>query len=94
MSRETERTFWETLPKFWVMRPINGEPATIGNGVTIGLEATDRATVDAFDTAALAAGGRDEGAPGLRTHYHPNYYAAYVRDPDGHKLCCVCHRPG
>jgi catechol 2,3-dioxygenase-like lactoylglutathione lyase family enzyme len=47
--------------------------------------------VDAFYAAALAAGASDEGAPGLRPHYHPNYYGAYVRDPDGNKLCAVCH---
>ena len=41
----------------------------------------------------MAAGGKDEGAPGLRTHYHPNYYGAYLRDPDGNKVCIVCHKP-
>jgi catechol 2,3-dioxygenase-like lactoylglutathione lyase family enzyme len=54
-------------------------------------EAPTRAAVDAFHAAALAAGASDEGAPGLRPHYHPNYYGAYVRDPDGNKLCAVCH---
>jgi catechol 2,3-dioxygenase-like lactoylglutathione lyase family enzyme len=47
--------------------------------------------VDAFHAAALAAGGTDEGRPGIREHYHPNYYGAYVRDPDGNKICVVCH---
>lgn len=84
----------ESSPQFWVLRPIDGRPATVGNGVTIGFEAPDRAAVDAFHAAALAAGATDEGAPGLRPNYHPDYYGAYVRDPDGHKLCCVCHRPG
>ena len=51
-----------------------------------------RATVDAFHAAALAHGGTDEGAPGLRPQYHPNYYGAYVRDPDGNKIQAVCHR--
>ena len=41
----------------------------------------------------MSAGGRDEGAPGLRKHYHPNYYGAYLRDPDGNKVCVVCHKP-
>ena len=50
--------------------------------------------VDAFYAAALAAGGRDNGAPGLRPHYHPNYYAAFVFDPDGHNIEAVCHSPG
>lgn len=82
----------DSLP-FWIMRPLDGRPATVGNGVTIAFEAPDRAVVDAFHAAALAAGGRDEGGPGLRPHYHADFYAAYVRDPDGNKLCCVCHRP-
>ncbi|NMJ43797.1 VOC family protein [Roseomonas sp. JC162] len=83
----------ETTPQFWVMLPINHQPATVGNGVTIAFEAPDRPTVDRFHAAALAHGGTNEGPPGLRPHYHPDYYGAYVRDPDGNKLCCVCHRP-
>jgi len=55
--------------------------------------AADRAAVDAFYKAALAAGGRDNGAPGLRPQYHPSYYAAFVIDPDGHHLEAVCHQP-
>ncbi len=83
----------ETTPQFWVMLPLNGEPATVGNGVTIAFEAPDRPAVDRFHATALAHGGTNEGPPGLRPHYHPDYYGAYVRDPDGNKLCCVCHRP-
>ncbi|WP_198371776.1 VOC family protein [Roseomonas rosulenta] len=83
----------EVTPQFWVMRPIDGQPASTGNGVTIAFEAPDRATVDRFHATALAHGGTDQGAPGLRPHYHPDYYGAYLRDPDGNKLCCVCHRP-
>ena len=56
--------------------------------------AKDRATVDAFYAAAMAAGGRDNGAPGIRAHYHPNYYGAFVLDPDGHNIEAVCHTPG
>ena len=56
--------------------------------------AADRATVDLFYKTALAAGGRDNGAPGLRTHYHPGYYGAFVLDPDGHNVEAVCHKPG
>jgi catechol 2,3-dioxygenase-like lactoylglutathione lyase family enzyme len=56
--------------------------------------AANRAQVDAFYRAALGAGGRDNGAPGLRLHYHPNYYAAFVFDPDGHNIEAVCHAPG
>ena len=55
--------------------------------------ATDRGQVDAFHRAALAAGGKDNGAPGLRPHYHANYYAAFVIGPDGHNIEAVCHRP-
>lgn len=84
------------LPKdsqVWVMTPENGEPATSGNGQMIAFLAPSRASVDAFHDAALGHGGSDEGAPGLRPHYHENYYGAYVRDPEGNKLCAVCHHP-
>lgn len=83
----------ETTPQFWVLLPINRQAATVGNGVTIAFEAKDRGSVDRFHATGLAQGGTDEGAPGLRAHYHPDYYGAYLRDPDGNKLCCVCHRP-
>ncbi|WP_198375060.1 VOC family protein [Neoroseomonas rubea] len=82
----------DTTPQFWITTPFDRKGATVGNGVTIGFEAPDRPTVDRFHAAALAHGGTDEGPPGLR-HYHEHYYGAYVRDPDGNKLCCVCHRP-
>jgi catechol 2,3-dioxygenase-like lactoylglutathione lyase family enzyme len=62
-------------------------------GGHIALAAPDRATVDAFHEAAMAAGGTDNGEPGLREHYHPTYYAAYVRDPDGNNVEVVCHKP-
>ena len=77
--------------RFFVMSPFNGEPATVGNGVHAAFRAADRASVDAFHAAALANGGSDEGAPGLRPHYHADYYGAYVRDPDGNKLQAVSH---
>lgn len=77
--------------KTFVGPAYNGEPAQPGNGVHIAYLASDRATVDAFYAAAMANGGSDEGPPGLRPHYHPNYYGAYVRDPDGNKLQAVCH---
>lgn len=83
----------ETTPQFWILLPLNRQAATVGNGVTVAFEAPDRASVDRFHAAGLAQGGTDEGAPGLRSHYHPDYYGAYLRDPDGNKLCCVCHRP-
>jgi catechol 2,3-dioxygenase-like lactoylglutathione lyase family enzyme len=75
-------------PDFW----IGGEGA-LNKPVHIAIQAKDRATVDAFYTAALAAGGRDNGAPGIRAHYHPSYYGAFVLDPDGHNIEAVCHAP-
>ena len=80
-------------PQFWVVRPLDKQTASIGNGVTVGLDAADRAAVDAAYAAGRAKGGKDEGAPGIRAHYHPNYYGAYLRDPDGNKICIVCHKP-
>jgi len=77
----------------WIVRPIDKKAASVGNGITVGLEADNRPAVDAAHAAALKAGGKDEGAPGVRKHYHPNYYGAYVRDPDGNKVCIVCHKP-
>ena len=56
--------------------------------------AKDRPTVDAFYAAAMAAGGRDNGPPGIRAHYHPNYYGAFVLDPEGRNIEAVCHAPG
>ena len=74
----------------WICEPFNGEPATVGNGTMIALAAKSWSQVDAFHAAALAHGGTSEGAPGLRSHYQPDFYAAYVRDPDGNKLAIVC----
>lgn len=76
----------------WIVQPADGKAATVGNGITIGLDAANRTAVDAAYAAAMAAGGKDEGKPGIRAHYHPNYYGAYVRDPDGTKVCIVCHK--
>ena len=80
-----------TGPKIFVGPAFDGAPATSGNGTHVAFLAKSRAMVDAFHSAALANGGSDEGGPGLRPHYHPNYYGAYVRDPDGNKLQAVCH---
>ncbi len=74
----------------WVCPPFNGEPATAGNGTMVGLVAQSWEQVDAFYAAALDHGGTSEGAPGVRLHYQPDFYAAYVRDPDGHKLAIIC----
>jgi catechol 2,3-dioxygenase-like lactoylglutathione lyase family enzyme len=61
--------------------------------VHVAFAAADRPTVDAFHAAGLAAGGRDNGSPGVRAVYHPNYYGAFVLDPDGHNVEAVCHHP-
>ncbi|WP_079420340.1 VOC family protein [Thiomonas intermedia] len=74
----------------WLCKPFDGQPATTGNGSMVALAAMSRAQVDAFHAAALAHGGCSEGAPALRPHYGPDFYAAYVRDPDGNKLAAVC----
>ena len=66
--------------------PADGRAATPGNGVHVAFEVEHRAAVDAFFRVALASGGTEDGAPGLRPEYDPNYYAAFVRDPDGNKI--------
>lgn len=79
-------------PSFWIQMPINGKPASMGNGVHIGFHAPNRAAVDAFYLAALEQGGVEDGAPGLRSEYHPDYYGAFVRDPDGNKIEACSHQ--
>lgn len=76
---------------FSVQTPIDGSPATVGNGTHIAFSVEDRAMVDRFYSAALANGGSDDGAPGTRPDYDANYYAAFVRDPDGHKIEAVTY---
>ncbi|MBB6222538.1 catechol 2,3-dioxygenase-like lactoylglutathione lyase family enzyme [Rhizobium leguminosarum] len=73
----------------WVCQPFNGEAASAGNGSMIGFMAKSRAEVDAFYGVAMASGAVDEGAPGARPHYGPNWYAAYMRDPAGNKIAIV-----
>jgi catechol 2,3-dioxygenase-like lactoylglutathione lyase family enzyme len=75
-------------PQFWIGtgKPIQGQ-------VHFAFTAKDRAAVRAFHAAALAAGAKDNGAPGLRPHYHQHYYGAFVLDPDGHNIEAVCHQP-
>lgn len=74
---------------FSIMQPADGAPAAPGNGVHVAFQARDRAMVDRFHAAGLAHGGRDDGAPGLRPDYDANYYAAFLRDPDGNKIEAV-----
>src|SRR5262249_23946529 len=94
VGQETEKGFpaagfgIDGKPDFWI-----GGEGGLNRAVHVAFTAKDRATVDAFYRAALAAGGKDNGPPGLRPHYHPNYYGAFVLDPDGHNIEAVCHAP-
>jgi catechol 2,3-dioxygenase-like lactoylglutathione lyase family enzyme len=74
----------------WVGKPFDQRPATVGNGSMVAFRAKSWRQVDDFHAAALACGGTSEGPPGLRPQYNPDFYAAYVRDPDGNKLAVVC----
>ena len=78
----------EGKPFFWI--GIGDKPK---GGLHVAFSATSRAEVDAFYLAAMGAGGRDNGGPGLRPQYHPNYYGAVVFDPDGNNIEAVCHKP-
>ena len=82
------------LPWIVVARPDDGRPAEPGNGYHLAFHVLDEKIVQAFHAAALAAGGSDEGGPGLRLHYAEDYYAAYLRDPDGNKLQAVTYPRG
>ncbi|WP_028693302.1 VOC family protein [Pseudomonas cremoricolorata] len=77
--------------RFYIQLPINGLPATWGNGTQVSFLASSSEAVDQAWATALALGGIDEGAPGLRPHYAEDYYGAYCRDPEGNKLCFVCY---
>jgi catechol 2,3-dioxygenase-like lactoylglutathione lyase family enzyme len=75
-------------PDFWI-----GAGSPPKDRVHVAFRTNSRADVKAFYDAALAAGGTDHGAPGIRAHYHPDYYGAFVLDPDGHNIEAVCHEP-
>ena len=76
------------MPAFWIGG--EGEPHP---RIHLAFSAKDRASVDAFYAMALKLGAKSDGAPGVREHYHPNYYGAFVLDPDGHNIEAVCHLP-
>jgi catechol 2,3-dioxygenase-like lactoylglutathione lyase family enzyme len=78
-------------PLFLIGAPFDGQAHAAGNGQMTAFMAPDRAGVDRAHALALEHGGACEGEPGLRPHYHETYYGAYFRDPDGNKLCVVCH---
>jgi len=75
-------------PDFWIGGKGNGR-----GPLHVAFLAASRDEVDGFHAAAIAAGGTDNGAPGIRAHYHPNYYGAFVLDPDRHNIEAVCHKP-
>jgi catechol 2,3-dioxygenase-like lactoylglutathione lyase family enzyme len=86
------RGYGAERPQFWIGPPAGGKVVVPPHG-HICFAAPDRAAVHAFHATCLAQGGRDNGAPGLRAHYHPSYYAAFAFDPDGYQVEAVCHRP-
>ena len=87
MEFGTTAGFGTEHPDFWIAEGEGASP------IHVAFTSQDRAAVDAFHKAGLAAGGRDNGAPGLRTQYHPTYYGAFVFDPDGNNVEVVCHAP-
>jgi catechol 2,3-dioxygenase-like lactoylglutathione lyase family enzyme len=98
VARETTSRTWTGYvrageqSRFFLTRPFDRGEATPGNGVMLAFLAKDRAAVDAFHAEALRAGGADEGPPGVREGMNPVFYAAYVRDPDGNKLCAFVRK--
>ncbi len=80
-------------PDFYVKPPFDGKSATVGNGVMVAFHCATQAQVHACHAAACAAGGHDEGAPGFRAAYSPQFYVAYLRDPQGNKLALYSNNP-
>lgn len=95
-DRERPWAGWQSSPDprplFLIGRPIDGNPHQPGNGQMVAFLAQEREAVDRAYDVALDHGGTSEGAPGGRLEYHPDYYGAYFRDPDGNKVCVACHR--
>jgi catechol 2,3-dioxygenase-like lactoylglutathione lyase family enzyme len=83
--------FGKDRPRFWISQSDEERPAS--RGLHVAFACSTRALVDAFYAAALAAGGKDNGKPGLRPEYHEHYYGAFVLDPDGNNIEAVCHLP-
>jgi catechol 2,3-dioxygenase-like lactoylglutathione lyase family enzyme len=80
-------------PLFLIGKPYNGEPASAGNGQMVALLAPSRPAVERAYEQAISLSATCEGAPGLRPHFHPDYYGAYFRDLDGNKIGICCHDP-
>lgn len=91
LPREPEQSF--ILPDFYVKSPFDGRPASNGNGVMIAFEAFNQKQVRDLHAAALTAGGSDEGQPGFRDSYGPNFYVGYLRDPQGNKIALFSSNP-
>lgn len=95
VERERPWAGWESTPGprplFLIGTPFDGMTHHAGNGQMVAFRAGSRRMVDEAYSVAIAHGGRCEGPPGLRPAYHEHYYGAYVRDPEGNKLCVVCH---
>jgi catechol 2,3-dioxygenase-like lactoylglutathione lyase family enzyme len=83
--------YGEGTSVFWIQLPHDQQSASVGNGAHVGFSARSRDAVHRFHAAALAHGGTDDGAPGPRTDYGPDYYGAFVRDPDGNKVEATLH---
>lgn len=81
------------LPDFYVKAPFNGEPALAGNGTMVAFQARNQDQVRALHAAALAAGGTDDGAPGFRAAYGPDFFVGYLRDPQGNKIALFSSSP-
>lgn len=96
-DRERPWAGWQSHPDprplFLIGAPHDGNPHQAGNGQMVAFSAADRSTVHTAHRLALENGGSSGGAPGLRPEYHEHYYAAYFKDPDGNKICIVCHFP-
>jgi len=86
IGRDSHAGFGKERPTFWIGTGRDGL-----SGAHVAFAAASRAEVNAFYSVALSMGGRDNGAPGVRAHYHPHYYSAFVFDPDGHNIEAVCH---
>jgi len=82
-----------TLPDFYVKPTFDGRPASAGNGTMIAFEAPTQMQVNGLHSAALAAGGLDEGQPGFRPSYGPQFYVGYLRDPQGNKIALFSSNP-
>ena len=97
VERDKPWAGWQSVPGprplFLIGHPFDGLAPAPGNGQMVAWIASSREKVRQAHATALGAGGRCEGPPGLRPHYHAHYYGAYFRDPDGNKLCVACHEP-